>query len=419
MKWLTAILFCMQLHPAMANTWRVAGTVAFEKTLTVVQAGDTILWQEGTYRNVVINFNTPVKSVVLAAAQPGRVILTGASRILINGHALQVNGFVFEGTSGLQDGQHAVRFLPTAAGCRLTQCAFRNYTPQDRHVNNNWIAIEGREQETDHCYLIGKMNQGPYLVVVYADTLAPRHHIHHNYFGKRSMPEDNGGEDMRIGDSKTSLHSGFNLVEHNYFEGQEKEAEVISNKSCDNVYRYNTFKSCDGALVLRHGNRCLVYGNYIDGKPGRGLSGGIRIIGTGHTVFNNYLVNLEGGNTPLKAPVTIMAGLPASPLNGYFAADSALVAFNTITDATGPAIRCGVSHRTRQPIMPVGVITAHNHIIRTAAPAADCSYTISTEATITYIRYRVARWQLSLTDEEISIFHHNRTTTREMTGTSW
>ncbi|MDB4644342.1 hypothetical protein OAF59_01590 [bacterium] len=41
------------------------------------------------------------------------------------------------------------------------------------------------------------------------------------------------------------------------------------------MYRRNTFESCSGQLTLRHGNECIVEGNYFLGNGISGTSGGI------------------------------------------------------------------------------------------------------------------------------------------------
>jgi hypothetical protein len=80
-------------------------------------------------------------------------------------------------------------------------------------------------------------------------------------------------------------------------------------------------------------------------------------------VFNNYLENQEGGSDQFKAPMAIMGGIPNSAINGYFAADSAVVCFNTIVNAVGPVIRTGVKNHTDSPIMPQKILFAQNYII--------------------------------------------------------
>jgi poly(beta-D-mannuronate) lyase len=89
-------------------------------------------------------------------------------------------------------------------------------------------------------------------------------------------------------------------VERNLFEECNGETEIISSKSCGNTYRYNTFRKCQGTLTLRHGNRCLVEGNFFFGE-GVSSTGGIRVIGEDHRMQNNYLTGLKGTVTALRS----------------------------------------------------------------------------------------------------------------------
>ena len=347
---------------SMAADFFVTNVRQLNAVLSKVKAGDIITWKNGKYADMKIEFApsakaTAAKPIYLKAETPGKVIFTGNSQLMVDGAGLQAEGFSYEGTSTLEKGD-VLSFGATASHCRITNCAVINYCPADAMVNNNWISIQGTYNEVDHCYFTGKTNQGPYLVVRYfkvpgyvdGSDVAPSayHHIHHNYFGYRTMPTDNGGEDMRIGDSFTSFTHGFNIIEYNYFEDHRLEPEVISNKSWDNIYRFNTFINNDGQMVLRHGQKCFVYGNYFDGKSGRNTSGGIRIINANQTVFNNYIIHAEGSDKdPSKAGIVIMSGLQGSPLNGYYPADNAVVAFNTAVDCATPVFKIGYGNKSK------------------------------------------------------------------------
>ncbi len=160
----------------------------------------------------------------------------------------------------------------------------------------------------------------------------PNHHrIDHNHFGPRPSLGRNGGETLRVGYSGQSMRNSRTLVEHNLFDRCDGELEIISSKSCENIYRFNTFLDCAGMLTLRHGNRCRVEGNFFLGHHKKG-SGGIRVIGEDHTIINNYIEGVDRGG------FWVTAGIPNSPLSGYFQARNALIAFNTVVDSRGPYV---------------------------------------------------------------------------------
>src|SRR5438876_7357684 len=93
------------------------------------------------------------------------------------------------------------------------------------------------------------------------------------HFGPRPPLGRNGGETMRVGYSWQSMSNSCTAVAHNLFDRCDGELEIISNKSCENTYRYNTFLDCAGMFTLRHGNRCLVEGNLFLGHHKRGSGG--------------------------------------------------------------------------------------------------------------------------------------------------
>jgi poly(beta-D-mannuronate) lyase len=349
-----------------ANSFIVSTNQGLQKILNKVKPGDSIIWQNGVYKDERILFypthnGTEKNPIVLCAENPGKVVFYGNSQMFLSGDYLIVEGFKYEGECTLSDGEPVISFSPESTNkydlpnhCRVTNCAIINYSlSEESGKNNNYVAMGGTYNELDHCSFSGKINKGPTVVVNYFENenyikgsdQAPStyHHIHHNYFGYRTY-SSNGGEQIRVGVSGTSGTKGFNLIEYNYFEETKIEAEVISNKSCNNVYRFNTLVGNDGALVLRHGTDCIAYGNYIVGNKNNKISGGIRIVNPRQLVFNNYIENIEGADRSMKASIVVMSGFEGAGINEYYPADKAIVAYNTITNASGNAIKLSVGN---------------------------------------------------------------------------
>ena len=364
----------------------------FKEALLKLHAGDVIVWENGNYTDIKIDFTpadsgTLLKPIYLKAQEAGKVVFSGSSNIRIGGTYLVVDGFTFTGSCTFQDEEHVIDFSSSnglwSAHCRLTNCAIINYSlTEESGITNYYVNLVGAYNEVDHCYFSGKTNKGPTLVVEYkmgkgyvpGSDKAPSsyHHIHHNYFGYRTF-SSNGGEQMRIGTSTSSFTHGFNVIEFNYIEDERIEAEIISNKSWDNIYRYNTFMANDGGMVIRHGQRCFVYGNYINGRSGRNQSAGLRIINSDNTVFNNYLEDLEGGEKSLRSPISIMSGLEGSALNEYYPADNAIIAYNTVVNSVGPVVCVGAGNASKgKPfIAPQNVRVVGNTIITTTGKRTD------------------------------------------------
>ncbi|MBI2417708.1 MAG: T9SS type A sorting domain-containing protein [Ignavibacteriales bacterium] len=225
------------------------------------------------------------------------------------------------------------------------------------------MSLYGNHNRVDHCYLKGKKNLGTTLVV-WLDANPNYHQIDSNHFGPRPELGVNGGETIRVGTSDWSLYNSYTTVEYNLFEECNGEIEAISNKSCGNIYRYNTFLSCQATLTLRHGSRCSVYGNFFFGnhKPN---SGGIRIIGEDHLVYNNYIAGTSGGS--FKSALTIMNGIPNSPLSGYYQVKRAVVAFNTLVDNVNN-FNIGAYGDTSVSLPPLDCTIANNIISGTTSP---------------------------------------------------
>ncbi len=208
----------------------------------------------------------------------------------------------------------------------ITTTAVIDYNHPESTGDPKWVSLYGLRNRVDHCYLAGKTTSGTTLVVWVTPGAANHHRLDHNHFGPREQLGKNGGETIRIGTSDVSLSDSGTVVEDNLFTACNGEVECISNKSCGNVYRRNTFRGVSATLTLRHGNRCVVDGNVFLGEGVKG-SGGVRIIGEDHQVVNNAFVGLLGDRT--RSAVSVMQGIVDSPLSGYLQVKRPVIAHNT------------------------------------------------------------------------------------------
>jgi poly(beta-D-mannuronate) lyase len=371
-RWLS-ILFVLLAGITLSNAtnYVVSSASQISSVMSSVQPGDTLTMTSGTWTNQLIVFkgNGTVNQPILLRSEGGygSVILNGTSTLRIGGDYLIVDGLKFQ--NGYSSSGSVIEFRNPSNGvgsnyCRLTNSAVISYNPTNDSTDYKWVSLYGTHNRVDHCHLEDKTHSGTTLVV-WRSTTAPDYHlIDHNYFGPRPVLGYNGGETIRVGTSDQSLSSSYSIVEYNLFDRCNGEIEVISNKSCDNIYRYNTFISCEAALTLRHGNRCLVEGNFFFGnkKPN---SGGIRIIGEDHVVINNYISGTDGSS--LKSALTLMDGIPDSPLNGYFQVKRALVAFNTLVN-NHYSINLGGGKDVDNILPPLDCIIANNIVQSTYSP---------------------------------------------------
>ena len=325
-------LFTLALAlPALARDISIADAAAFAAAAPNVKAGDTLVLKDGTWADAHLKINaegTAAKPVTIKAKTPGKVIFTGKSRLSVGGAHVVVDGLWFQNPTGeqvielRQDSKHL------ASDCRITNCAVTNDTQLASTDSSQFVSIYGARNRVDHCYIAGKTTQGTTMVIWLSNESKDqgKHQIDHNHFGPRPKLGKNGGETIRLGDSKTSMQTASCIVEHNLFEKCDGEAECISNKSCGNLYRFNTFKGVSGTLTLRHGNGCTVENNVFIGDGAKG-AGGVRIIGEDHTVTGNRFENLTGDDE--RSAMCLMLGIPDSVPNGYFQVKRAKVMGNT------------------------------------------------------------------------------------------
>ena len=332
-------------------------------------AGDVVILQNGDWSNknniTIKGTGTASAPILVKAETAGSVIFKGSSRLTIDGKYIEVEGVVFSGNSTVGT-NHVVTFSKSSSYCRLTNSAIQNYNPSAQSswatTDNKWVSINGTYNRVDHCYFENKANMGTLLVVWLVSGQSAHHRIDNNHFYKRiplldnNNKELNGQETIRIGDSNTSMTNANCTIENNFFEECDGEIEIISNKSCGNLYRNNVFYNNNGTLTLRHGNACIVSGNYFIGKNQSG-TGGVRIIGESHKVYNNYFQDLLGSG--YRTAVCVIKGKTNSALNEYFQVKNALIAFNTLYNC---ANGFNVGYEGGNDLVPVSTTIAHNVI---------------------------------------------------------
>ncbi|MDD2798593.1 MAG: polysaccharide lyase 6 family protein [Bacteroidales bacterium] len=353
------------------------------------KAGDTIVMKNGTWTNQTITLKavgTASQPVVLQAETAGSVILSGTSKIGFSGKYLIISGLFFK--NGTLSGSEVISFRSSssefAENCRLTNTTIVDYNPSDNTVDSKWVSLYGKNNTVDHCSFENKTNSGTLMVVWLQSGVIPAHIIDQNYFGYRNSNLDangaelNGQEIIRVGDSSTSMQIANVTVTNNFFEHCNGEIEVISNKSCGNYYSNNLFFECKGMLTLRHGNGCTVDGNYFFGN-GISSTGGVRIIGENHKVYNNYFDNLRG--TDYRAALCIVRGKENSAPSEYFQVKNALVAFNTFVNCS-QAFKINYNSSSLLTMPPIGTTIAHNHVYNSSSSNSNVNIDLTSAETM-------------------------------------
>ena len=336
----TVIVACTQLSAptALAESYLVKDQASYEKIMKGLQPGDEAVLANGNWQNFEIVLDatgTADEPITLRAETPGKVIISGRSNLSLGGEHLIVSGLTFR--DGYSPTKAVVSFRlgsgSTGSGklannTRLTQVVIDSFNKPKRTDEDNWIQLSGKSNRVDHNYFAGKTNKGPTLIVR-LDSPASRqngHVIEQNFFGHRPSIGGNGGETLRIGVSDYSRTSSQTSVVRNFFERCDGEVEIISIKAEDNKVSENLFFESRGAVVFRHGGRNVVSRNVFFGN-GVPDTGGVRIINDKQTVSGNYFEDLRGEK--FLSALTIMNGVPNSPINRYHQVKGAKVTNNS------------------------------------------------------------------------------------------
>lgn len=355
------VLSWLLISQCAAEEYRVTPKTDLDRLCKKVVAGDSIVLEDGTWNDPELEFSslagTAEKPISIVAETAGGVVLAGKTEVRVSGDHVIVSGLTFRDCLGVDN----VLELRTEVGevanhCRVTECVFEQIADVESSKETTWLAVYGSNNRIDHCYLGGKRSRGA-TIVIWVNEEPEKHQIDHNHFGPRPELGQNGGETIRIGSSQDSEFVCQTVVEDNYFNQCNGEAELISNKSCENVYRRNVFDQCAGTLTLRHGHRCLVDSNVFLGNE-QGKTGGVRVIGQGHRVINNYFEGLRGDAE--RAAISLMNGIPNGPLNGFAPVKNAIVAHNTLIDCK-VTVEIGVGAGSRnRTVAPADCLFANN-----------------------------------------------------------
>ena len=269
--------------PPCKRTVGVANDGALGGAISGAMPGDCLVLADGNYGMPGITKTATAEApIVIRAANRGKAVvntgnitLTGSSYVILEGLT-----FTSSGNITFNNSQY----------CRLTRTRF-NPTNQ---AGNDWVVITG----SSHHNRVDRNEFGPKTVlgntIMFGGAgpqIVQHNRVDHNYFHDIRGGGGNGWETLRIGLSGWGQSKAFNIVEFNLFRAATGDPETISVKSSDNIIRYNTYRATNGEITLRHGNRTLVYGNFMLGD-GLAAARGMRVLGADHRIFNNYVESI-------------------------------------------------------------------------------------------------------------------------------
>ena len=292
-----------------------------ESAIAAARPGDRIVVADGTYVSsgaiTVAAAGTKERPIVIAAKTVGGAEIQGEAGFRLKSPAAYVviQGFVFTHKAGEMELEAGVHH------CRIT----RNVFELAVRIAQRYLSVIGDDNEIDHNIFRDKDTEGQMFQVHGPGdrAMAQRTWIHHNYFHDFRNSRRNNSSALHIGNSGRSMSSAYSVVEHNLFVRTRGENEgAICNKATDNIYRYNTFGEDSTELSLRHGMRCLVYGNFFLG------GNGLRFFSHDHRIYSNYFENCR----PAIAIGNGGATIPPGPLTSHERPDRVHVVYNTLVN---------------------------------------------------------------------------------------
>ncbi|MBT3381396.1 MAG: hypothetical protein HN742_39280 [Lentisphaerae bacterium] len=294
---------------------------AVKAAVSKAKSGDQIVLADGVYRGLHIAFKgegTEEAPIVLRAQTPGGVVLNGTGSIRVSGTHLVVSGFVFD---QLWQRNSVVR-LDRAQHCQLTECAFIECgDPLNTYRHIVTLRNGSCHNRLDHCFMTGSLSMGMGISVGGEKTRNTDNRIDHNWYKDIRRRSNNGQEVIQLANAGGEVDVRA-IVEYCLFEATDGDAEIISDKSCSNTIRYNTFRDSRCQFVLRDGSRTLVQGNIFLN------TGGIRVHGGHHRIVSNYLADCRSSGISMPGGGWLKNGRRL-----YMNVTDCLVAGNTIVNA--------------------------------------------------------------------------------------
>jgi hypothetical protein len=274
-------------EPNPGSTVNVANSDQLASALDGARAGDRIVLADGQYTigEMTGRNGTAEQPITVVAANRGRAVIDDGQLEVLNSSYVTFEGLKWTNSDTLK--------ITSSHHVRLT----RNHFRLTEESSLKWVIIGGansHHNRIDHNLFEEKHELGNFITIDGSETQQSQYDlIDHNHFRDIGPRARNEMEAIRVGWSGISRSNGHTVIEFNLFENCDGDPEIISVKSNDNTVRYNTFRASQGTLSQRHGNRAAFYGNFFlgEGKPG---TGGIRVYGQDHRIFNNYFEGLTG-----------------------------------------------------------------------------------------------------------------------------
>ncbi|MCT2587180.1 chondroitinase-B domain-containing protein [Actinophytocola gossypii] len=310
---------------AAADEIRVGDSDELAAALAGAVAGDRIVLADGDYEigEVSDRHGTESAPIVVVAENRGEAVVSDGQLEVLDSSYVTFEGLQWTNSDTLK--------ITGSNHVRLT----RNHFRLTEEESLKWVIIQGENSHhnrIDHNLFEDKHELGNFITIDGSETEQSQYdRIDHNHFRDIGPRAENEMEAIRVGQSAISESDGHTIIESNLFENCDGDPEIVSVKSNDNVVRYNTFLTSQGTLTQRHGNRGRFYGNFFLGGGKEG-TGGIRLYGQDHLVYNNHFEGLTGSGYDAALQVDGGDVDTDGALSAHFRVYRATIVHNTFVD---------------------------------------------------------------------------------------
>jgi len=191
-KLVSALAFL--LTASFGYTQLVSTTQQLSSAIALAGPGTTITLADGTWNNTFIYIDdngSAASPITIEAQTPGSVLMTGNSRVYMEGSYITVTGLVFQNPSNLINNGSTIEPVFELSQCNYCKVLNNkidtyNGTESQKTMTFKWILADGQYNEIAYNSFIGKYGIGS-IINDNRNSSSPDYlQIHHNYFADRT-----------------------------------------------------------------------------------------------------------------------------------------------------------------------------------------------------------------------------------------
>jgi Chondroitinase B len=237
------------------NIRNVNSCSSLATALSSANPGDFIVLASGDYNcNLTLSRNgTITNPIVITAANPRQARLNSAT-LTISGNYTVVANLTFNNSGVNVTGDHN----------RITKNKFQN----NAGTLHAAVAVDrGNSNRIDHNEVVdyGVGQRGFRIIPASTgNNTAKNNTIDRNYLHRSLGASQNGADAIQLGTYSAHAYQELHtIVESNLIEQWEIDGEMISNKSSNNIIRFNTLADSHAVGPIRYGSLIDVMSNYF------------------------------------------------------------------------------------------------------------------------------------------------------------